>query len=165
MSTTQAKVDGSGGTLSQRFSTYLETVTNPSDIAVLVRSFELSLRAANKSPKTIKSYTDTVRGLSLFLVDNGMPTDIRNLSREHVETYIALQVEHYRPKTASIRFGDLQQFFKWAVDDRETALSPMSNMKRPSAIKGMAPLNKLMTLKNRAVISSATMTATWSYWG
>jgi len=37
-------------------------VETPSDIALLVRGSELSLRAANKSPKTIKSYTDTSEG-------------------------------------------------------------------------------------------------------
>ena len=110
MTTTDARVNKSGGSLAERFSAYLETVRSPSDIGVLVRSFELSLRAAAKSPKTIKSYTDTVRGFCLFLVDNGMPTELRSLTREHVETYIVLQVENHRPKTASIRFGDLQQF-------------------------------------------------------
>ena len=43
----------------------------------------------------------------MFLVDLGVPTDARNLTREHVETYISVQVERFRPKTASIRFGDL----------------------------------------------------------
>ena len=131
MSTTDERVMGVSGTLAQRFCGYLETVTSTSDIALLVRSFELSLRATNKSPKTIKSYTDTVRGFCLFLVDSGMPTNIRNLTREHVETYISVQVEHYRPKTASIRFGDLQQLFKWAVEECEIDDSPMINMKRP----------------------------------
>ena len=99
MSITDAKVSKGNGTLAERFSAYLETVTSPSDIALLVRSFELSLRAANKSPKTIKSYTDSVRGFCMFLVDNGMPTDVRSLTREHVETWrIAVQVERYRPK-------------------------------------------------------------------
>lgn len=60
----------------------------------------------------------------------GWPADVRNLKREHVETYITLQVEHYRPKTAQIRFEDLQQFFRWAVEEREMD-SPMGNMKRP----------------------------------
>jgi len=131
MSATDERVRSVSGTLAQRFSAYQETVTSPSDIALLVRSFELSLRAANKSPKTIKSYTDTVRGYCLFLVENGIPTDVRNLTRERVETYISEQVECFRPKTASIRFGDLQQFFKWAVEEREMDYSPMVNMKRP----------------------------------
>jgi len=111
MSSTDERVRNVSGTLTQRFSACLRTVTNPSDIALLVRSFELSLRATNKSPKTVKSYTDTVRGLCMFLVINGMPIDVRNLTREHVETYMACQVASHRPKTAQIRFGDLQQFF------------------------------------------------------
>ncbi len=65
----------------------------------------------------------------MFLVDNGMPTDVRDLTREPVETYISVQVERYRPKTASTRFGDLQQFLKWAVEEREMDSSPMVNMK------------------------------------
>ncbi len=46
MSTTDAKESKSSGTLAHRFTTHLEAVTSPSDIAVLVRSFELSLRTA-----------------------------------------------------------------------------------------------------------------------
>jgi site-specific recombinase XerD len=131
MSITTSRAGGSVETLANRFAAYLATADSPSDIGVLVRSFELSLRATNKSPKTIKSYTDTVRGLCLFLVDHGMPTDIQRLMREHIETYVADQVEGYRPKTAQIRYGDLQQFFRWAVEERESDSSPMTNMKRP----------------------------------
>jgi len=101
------------------------------DIGTLLKSFERYLRATNKAPKTIKSYTDTLRRFRDFLTENGMPTDIRRLTREHVETYIAVQVERFRPKTAQIRYGDLQQFFKWATEEREIELSPMANMKRP----------------------------------
>ncbi len=106
MSITDVEVNKSSGTLAERFSAYLQTVTTPSNIALLVRSFERSLRAANKSPMTIKSYTDSVRGFCMFLVENGMPTDVRYLRREHVETYISVQVKRFRPKTASIRFGE-----------------------------------------------------------
>ena len=73
MSITDAGVHNDNRTLADRFATYLQNVTSPSDIALLVRSFELSLRAANKSPKTIKSYTDTVRGFSMFLVGKDVP--------------------------------------------------------------------------------------------
>lgn len=111
--------------------TYPESVTGPSDIAVLIRRFERSLRAANKSPKRIESYGGTVRRSCMFLVDIRMPTDVRNLTRAPVETYISVQVERDRPKTASIRFGDLQPFFKWVVEEREMDDSPMVNMKSP----------------------------------
>ena len=68
--------------------------------------FELSLRAANKSPKTIRAIPTLSEGFA-FLVDSGMSIDVRNLTREHVETYISVQVDRSRSKTASIRFGDL----------------------------------------------------------
>jgi len=108
MSITDAGVNKGSRTLADRFTAYLENVTSSSHIALLVRSFELSLRAANKSPKTIKSYTDTVRGFCIFLVDNGMPTDARNLTREHVETYISVQVERFgqrQPRFGSVTFN------------------------------------------------------------
>ena len=116
---------------------------------MLVRSFGLSLRATNKSPKTIKSYTDTVRAFCLFLVEHGMPTDVSLLSREHVEMYIALQIDTYRPKTAQIRYGDLQQFFRWAVEEREITVSPMANMARPHVPEEPPPvLSEARTTKS-----------------
>jgi len=110
------------------------------DIGTLLKSFERYLRATNKAPKTIKSYTDTVRRFRDFLTENGMPTDIRRLTREHVETYIAVQVERFRPKTAQIRYGDLQQYFKWATEEREIEVSPMANMKRPQVPEEPPPV-------------------------
>ncbi len=64
MSITDAGVDQGRRTLADRFATYLEKVTSPSDI-----------EPANKSTQTVKRYTDTVRVFCMFLVDNGMPTD------------------------------------------------------------------------------------------
>lgn len=101
------------------------------DIENLLRSFELHLKATNKSDKTIRSYISTVRTFRTFLISQGMPTLVERLTREHVEMFVADQVSKYRPKTAQIRFGDLQQFFRWAVEEREIAVSPMINMKRP----------------------------------
>ncbi len=38
----------------------LDTLENPHDISALMRGFELSLRARNRSPKTIRGYLQTV---------------------------------------------------------------------------------------------------------
>jgi hypothetical protein len=53
----------------------------------------------------MKSYSDTVRGFCLFLVDKGMPTNVHALTREHIEIYISVQLE-LPTETAAIRFGD-----------------------------------------------------------
>jgi site-specific recombinase XerD len=102
------------------------------DLADLKTGFVLSLRARNRSPKTIKSYLSAVDLLEAFLEDQGMPTAIDRISREHVEAFIADQLQRWKPTTARVRYGDLLQFFKWAVDEEEIAQSPMAKMSPPA---------------------------------
>ncbi len=110
------------------------------DIEELERGFTLSLRARNRSPKTIKSYVEAVRLFREFLVRMGMPTEIDKITREHVEAFIAEQLERWRPKTAHVRYGDLRQFFRWAVEDGEITASPMCNMSPPTVPEVPVPL-------------------------
>src|ERR1035438_3462629 len=107
------------------------TETTTTDLDDLTRGFERSLRARNRSPITVTSYTRTVGLFRDFLADAGMPTEVDKIEREHVEAFVADQLERWRPKTASVRYGDLLQFFKWAVDDDEIPVSPMVNMRPP----------------------------------
>ncbi len=102
------------------------------DISELMRGFELSLRARNRSPKTIKGYTETAALFRDFLVRVGMPTEVDRITREHIEAFIADQLERWKPKTAQVRYGDLRQFFKWAMEDGEITSTPMANMKPPT---------------------------------
>lgn len=97
----------------------------------LIPSFERHLRALNRSPKTIKGYLATTAQFAAFCRDHNLPADVTRITREHVELYVADQVARWKPKTAQVRFGDLQQFFKWAAQEREVASSPMEHMERP----------------------------------
>lgn len=110
------------------------------DLAELERGFDLSLRARNRSPKTIKSYVETVRLLRSFLISVGMPTQIDRITHEHVEAFVADQLQRWKPKTAHVRYGDLRQFFRWAVDDGEITASPMSNMHPPTVPEVPVPI-------------------------
>ncbi|MGB7052710.1 MAG: tyrosine-type recombinase/integrase [Acidimicrobiales bacterium] len=110
------------------------------DVGELERGFALSLWARNRSPKTVKSYTETLRIFREFLAEKGMPTQIDKLTREHVEAFIHDQLSRWRPKTAHVRYGDLRQFFRWAVDDGEITASPMANMSPPSVPEVPVPV-------------------------
>lgn len=101
------------------------------DIDELVRGWELSLRARNRSPQTIKSYLDSLEHFRDFLVRVGMPTTVDRINREHLESFVAEQLERWKPKTAQIRYGNLVQFFKWCVEEGEITATPMVNMKPP----------------------------------
>lgn len=97
----------------------------------LIDSFQLHLQAGRKSPKTIAGYRQAAEQLAAFLADKGMPTDVANIRREHVEAFIVDLLARWTPSTANNRFRGLQQFFKWLVDEGEITASPMQRMDPP----------------------------------
>ena len=61
------------------------TATTVGDLASLVPSWARSLRATNRSPKTLTTYVGAANQLIAFLASRGMPTDAAKVRREHVE--------------------------------------------------------------------------------
>ncbi|MDP6131680.1 MAG: phage integrase N-terminal SAM-like domain-containing protein, partial [Dehalococcoidia bacterium] len=55
------------------------------DLAVNMASFCRHLRAENLSPRTQETYTEAVRQFARFVASQGMPQDVANIRREHVE--------------------------------------------------------------------------------
>lgn len=98
----------------------------------LAPSFRLALEAQNKSPATIDNYMISVRLLSDFLTERGMPQTLTWLRREHLEMFIADLLARWSPATANTRFKSLQQFWKWAIEEGEIRESPMKHMKAPT---------------------------------
>jgi site-specific recombinase XerD len=103
----------------------------PGDLASSAASYARYLRAANVAPATMKTYAEAVRTLDAFLREQGMPTDVTVISREHVEAFITDQLARWRPATAANRYRGLQRFFAWLVEEREIKASPMARMKPP----------------------------------
>lgn len=101
------------------------------DYTTYVRSFRLSLEAQNKGARTITTYCEAARKFGEFLFDKGMPTDVANIRREHVEAYIADVLAKWKPATAHNRYRSLHSFFNWLADEGEITASPMARMKPP----------------------------------
>jgi site-specific recombinase XerD len=106
----------------------------------LATSFELSLRAANKAPRTISTYLFGVERFARFLETTGMPTAVTAVHREHVEAWVADELERTSATTAAIRYRSLQQFFRWCVSDGEINVSPMVNMSPPKVPEQPVPV-------------------------
>ena len=53
--------------------------------------------ARNKSYRTVEAYTDAVRFFADFLKDADYPLTLRGLKREHVESFIADQLDRWKP--------------------------------------------------------------------
>ena len=115
----------------------------------LVPSFQLHLRAENKSPKTIESYTEAVRRLHDYLAANGMPLEAASITGEHIESFMADQLARLRPASARARFASLRQFFTWATsrDEREIDRSPMEGLKPPKVPEHPVPVISIEGLR------------------
>jgi site-specific recombinase XerD len=121
----------------------------------LIPSFTRHLRAENKSAKTIESYTEAVRRLHDFLAAQGMPLEVRSITTEHVEAFMADQLERLRPASARVRFASLRMFFGWLAsrDEREIERSPMDGLKPPKVPDVPVPVLSVESL--RALLRSA----------
>jgi site-specific recombinase XerD len=110
-----------------------EAVTTPrvGDLAGLVLSWARSLRATNRSPKTLTTYVGAANQLIAFLAAAGMPTDAAKVRREHVEAFIEDVLSRCRPATASNRYRALARFFAYLLEEGEVTESPMARMKPP----------------------------------
>jgi site-specific recombinase XerD len=116
------------------------TVSSVGDLATLIPSFERSLRAGNKSPKTVETYGEACRQLVAFLVDRGMPTDAASIRREHVEAFVEHLLERWKPATANNRYRALSRLFAYLVEEGEITDSPMAKMNPPKVPEDLVPV-------------------------
>lgn len=120
--------------------TTTDTQMSVGDLRLLIPDFERSLRAGNKSPKTVKIYREAARGLVDFMLANGMPTDAAKVKREHVETYIEDQIARWKPATANQRYRSLAMLWKYLEEEGEIRSSPMAKMKPPKVPEEQVPV-------------------------
>jgi hypothetical protein len=90
-----------------------DRTTSLGELSGLLGSWRLSLEAANLSPRTIRAYTDDGTLLVRFLTAKGMPTVVSNIHREHVEAFIAAELDRTAPASAATRYRSIQQLFNW----------------------------------------------------
>ena len=102
--------------------------------------FRNTLNAENKAPRTIDTYDEALRLFAAFLEQRSMPMSVSKITREHVEMFVADQLERHRPATASNRYRALRVFFRWLVEEGEITESPMRNMQPPHVPEQPVPV-------------------------
>jgi len=102
------------------------------ELAPLALSWRRALRAQNKSPRTISGYLDGLERFGEFVRARRLPMKVADLTREHIEMFIADQLERLSPATARTRYRSLQQFFRYLLEEGEVRESPMRNMTPPA---------------------------------
>lgn len=102
-----------------------------SDVLPLVDSWARSLRAKNRSPRTIKAYVESAGLFLEFLQAQGKPLELVEITRANIEEFISDQLDRWTPSTAATRYRCLQQFVRFLVDEEEIPKDPMRGMSPP----------------------------------
>ena len=130
--------------MSQPFSRHIETVparrVNAPPFDGELARFERHLTAENRSPRTIRTYVDSVRQLHTYFEQQGMPLELAQVRREHVEAFIVSLLERWKSSTANNRYRSLQAFFKYADEEGLVSESPMARMSPPKVEEVLVPV-------------------------
>jgi integrase/recombinase XerD len=103
------------------------------DLEVLLSSWELALSAERKSPQTIKSYGDGIRGYVRFSRERGAEAD---LSKTSVRAFVNHLLDSgSAPMTARSRQLSLRRFSAWLLDEEEITTDDLVGMKPPKVDK------------------------------
>ena len=62
-----------------------------SALAAFVTSWQLALEAAGKSPKTVRSYPDSVKALHAVPRGQDMPADVEEVDAEHIRAFLLVR--------------------------------------------------------------------------
>ncbi len=103
------------------------STTGP-DLAALLPSWVLSLRAERKSPQTIKAYAAGVEQYLSWCAEHDAPAV---LDRRQVARFVDHVLEHAQPATARSRQLAVRRFAVWLVEEREIDVDPLLGIKAP----------------------------------
>jgi site-specific recombinase XerD len=105
-------------------------------VAALLPSWQLALESANRSPKTIKSYTASVRSLAKFLREHDMPDDIDKVAPDHIRAFLVAERERTSPAFAQQHYRNLHVYFRWIeAEGKRLHPNPMVKVEKPSVPK------------------------------
>jgi len=91
-----------------------------------LRSWELALRAAGRSPRTVEVYMEAGNRLVAAVGD-----PLKATRADIARFLLDMSEGGCTPATVSVRFRALQQFYKWLVAEGERADDPMVRLRAP----------------------------------
>jgi site-specific recombinase XerD len=104
-------------------------VSDSPNLAELLGSWELHLRAERKSPQTVKAYGDGVRAYLNWCAANDKPAVLdRRLIREFID---GLLTSGAKPATAVSRHLAVRRFSGWLAEEGEQASDPLLGLRSP----------------------------------
>ena len=122
------------------------------DLGLNMASYRRHLSAANLATSTIVGYLDSLTQLAAFLTRTGMPQDVANITREHIEAFVSDQLARRRPSTALGRYKGVRIFFRWLLEEGEITEDPTARMRPPRVPE--EPVDVLRVEQLRALMAT-----------
>ena len=117
----------------------------------LIRGFLLALGAGGRKKKTLLIYEDSIRMLSEFTRELGLP-GLAAMDRNHVCHWLtSLHRKGNGPATVSVLYRSLNLMFRWRLNEGERPDNPMDRVgppKIPDTIQPYHSLNEVETILN-----------------
>jgi site-specific recombinase XerD len=104
----------------------------------LPASFELYLRATNKSRRTIETYREALDGFTAHLQATSK-RPLNQARREDIEAWMTVLLARWKPATAHNRYRGLHAFYRW-LEEEEDIPSPMARMRPPAVPEQPIPI-------------------------
>jgi integrase/recombinase XerD len=106
------------------------------DLAELMSSWQLAMRAANRSPRTLTTYTTGVKSFLSWCERTGTPPQ---LSKRNVQGWVADLLDGgAQPATATTWLGALKRYSAWLADEGEVPSDPLLGVKPPKLDRKVA---------------------------
>lgn len=110
---------------------------NLPDLAALLESWDLSMRAEGKARGTVKTYTDAVRLYLRWCAQTGAPVAI---TKPAVQAWTAVLIDAgAEPATAVARHKGVKYFARWLAAEGELPDDPLAGLKRPKETAKVTP--------------------------
>jgi site-specific recombinase XerD len=101
----------------------------------LLPSWELALDGANRSPKTIKAYFDSVRRLDAYLAKDGLPLDAPS-----IRAFLVAERDRTSPESSAKHYRHLHAFFRWCETEGDILdANPMTKVAKPNVAEKVKP--------------------------
>lgn len=79
-------------------------------LSTFIASWQLALEAASKSPRTVRSYLDSVRALYRFLGDQDMPASVEDVDSSHIRAFLLAEEQQTSAASAAVHFRNIRVF-------------------------------------------------------
>jgi len=107
----------------------------------LVASWQRHLRAADKAPRTVELYSQSVRFYCRWLADQGREQTLDELTRSAIVAWLGDLADAGRStNTLATRFRGLRRFCRWLVTEGILNASPMDGMEQPKGAPKPVPV-------------------------